>query len=200
MSTATPEDTSEKQSEIARLLVEGLDHYGEDAIGKAIQTWRAVLALDSHNAEALDYIQTADRRDQRRLPLGEQMSDAARNVVHAVTGLVEQGDLEGALDLLRSPIDNEGTALEYEATVELVRSNLLRSYSQRVGDLAGVPVQKADGEITAYNLPPDAGFVISLIDGTTSVADIISLSGMDSFEALRIVGHLLDAGIVEIGS
>jgi hypothetical protein len=154
--------------------------------------------LDPHNTEALDYIQTADRRDQRRLPLEEQMSDAARHVVHTVNDLAERGDWEAALDLLRSPVDAERTALEYEATVELVRSNLLRSYSHRVGDLSGVLVQKGGGDLTGFNLPPDAGFVISLIDGTTSIADLISLSGMDAFEALRIVGHLLDADIVEM--
>ena len=40
--------------------------------------------------------------------------------------------------------------------------------------------------------------MISLIDGTTRVADLISLSGMDAFEALRILGNLLDADIVEL--
>ncbi len=90
-----------KRAEVARLLAEGLDHYGEDAIGKALQTWRLVLDIDPHNAEALDYLQTADRRDQRRLPLEEQMSDTARRIVREVGELIGKGDWKGALDLLR---------------------------------------------------------------------------------------------------
>lgn len=188
-----------KRADITRLLAEGLDHYGDDAIGKAIQTWRLVLGMDPSNAAALDYIQTADRREQRRLPLEEQMSDTARHIVHEAGELIEKGDWEGALDLLRSPGDSDRATLEYEATTELVRSRLLRQYAARVGNLAGAPsLRDAVGDITDFNLPSDAGFMISLIDGTTSVADLISLSGMDAFEALRIVTSLLDADIVEM--
>lgn len=188
-----------KKAEIARLLAEGLDHYGEDAIGKAIQTWRHVLAIDPKNPEALDYIQTADRREQRRLPLDEQMSDTCRHIVHAVGDLVTKGDWEGAFDLLRSPGDSEPPALEFEATLEIVRSRLLRQYTERVGRLDGVPTLRgAAGDLKGYNLPSDAGFMLSLIDGITPISDLISLSGMDAFEALRIVGHLLDADIVEM--
>jgi actin-like ATPase involved in cell morphogenesis len=42
--------------------------------------------------------------------------------------------------------------------------------------------------------------MLSLIDGTTGMADLISLSGMDAFEALRIVGNLLDSEILEMRS
>jgi hypothetical protein len=189
----------ERKEQIARLLSAGLDHYGDDAIGKAIQIWRQVLELDPGNPEALDYIQTADRRDQRRLPPEEQLSDTHRRLVHEACGCIESEDWEGALDLLRSPADDEGTVLEYEATVEIVRSRLLRKYSQRVGERDGVPcLREAGGDITAFNLPSDAGFMLSLIDGTTAIEDLISLSGMDAFEALRLLGGLLDADIVEM--
>ena len=187
-----------KREEIARLLAEGLDHYGEDAIGKAIQCWRAVLDLDRNNPEALDYIQTADRREQRKLPREEQMSDTARRIVHEAGVRIGSGDWEGALDLLRSLGDSEATGLEYEATIEIVRSRLLGRYAERVGDLDSLPVVSGKGDLRGFNLPRDAGFVLSLIDGETRVADLISLSGMDAFEALRVVGQLLDAGIVEL--
>jgi len=188
-----------KEDEVARLLAEGLDHFGNDEIGLALQVWRGVFAIDPGNAEALDYIHTADRRDQRRLPLSDQLSDTARRIIHEVRGMIERSDWEAALDLLRSNNEAEPAALEYEATIEIMRSRLLRKYAARVGKLDSVPVLRgAEGDLTRYNLPPDAGFVLSLIDGTTRLADLISLSGMDAFEALRIVGHLLDAEILEM--
>ncbi len=190
-----------KREQVARLLSEGLDYYGQDEIGPAIKAWRAVLGIDVGNAEALDYLQTADRRGQRGLPIGEQMSDTARRVVHEVRGMVDRADWEGALDLLHSVPLDEPAALEVAAIVEIVRSRLLRQYSERVGNLDSVlSVRAENGDLTSYNLPPDAGFVISLIDGTTRVADLISLSGMDAFDALRIVGNLLDSEIVEMRS
>ena len=193
-----PAKKTARKEEIARLLAEGLDHYGDDRIGDAIHTWRLALQIEPKNAEALDYIQTADRRDQRRLPPDEQMSDTARRIVHAVGLQIEKEDWEGALDLLRSRGASEATSLEFEATVEIVRSRLLGQYAERVG-LDRVPMLRSGaGDITGYNLPSDAGFMLSLIDGTTCLPDLISLSGMDTFEALRIVGHLLDADIVEL--
>lgn len=188
-----------KEDQITRLLAEGLEHYGCDEIAPAIKAWRGVLALDSRNTEALDFLQTADRRDQRRLPLEEQMSDSARRIVYQAKAMIGQADWEGALELLRSRSGSEPVALEYEATVEIVRSRLLRMYTERVGDLNGhLAVSGASGDLTDLNLPSDAGFMLSLIDGTTSLADLISLSGMDAFEALRIVGGLLDSDVLEM--
>ncbi len=188
-----------KEDQIERLLAEGLEHYGCDEIAPAIKAWRAVMALDPNNAEALDFLQTADRRDQRRLPLQDQMSDSARQIVYKVRGMIERAEWEAALDLLRSRSDSEPTALEYEATVEVVRSRLLRRYTERVGNLDGIPILRdGPGDLTSHKLPSDAGFMLSLIDGTTPLADLISLSGMDAFEALRIVGNLLDSDILEL--
>ena len=48
-----------------------------------------------------------------------------------------------------------------------------------------------------YNLPAAAGFLLSAIDGRISVDELIAVSGMDPFEALRALANLLDAGIVE---
>lgn len=190
-----------KADKIARLLAEGLEHYGCDEIAPAIKAWRGVLALDRSNTEALDFLQTADRRDQRRLPVQDQMSDTERQIVHQVIGLIEGAEWEAALDLLRGRSDSEPTALEYEATLEIVRSRLLRRYTERVGNLDGIPTLKnGAGDLTSHNLPSDAGFMLSLIDGTTGMADLISLSGMDAFEALRIVGNLLDSEILEMRS
>jgi hypothetical protein len=55
-------------------------------------------------------------------------------------------------------------------------------------------------EIMKFNLPANAGFVLSMVDGNTSVNEILALSGMDPFEAIRMVNNLLEAGIVEVNS
>jgi hypothetical protein len=46
----------------------------------------------------------------------------------------------------------------------------------------------------------EAGFVLSLADGETTVEQLIALSGLDAFEALRILNHLIDAGIAGLQS
>ena len=185
------------QSEIERLLREGLDHYGAGEMSEAFRAWKAVVALDPHNVEALDYLESADRRSQRQLPPSERMSDASRRVTFEARALLGRQDFEGAFDLLCGAAESGPANLEMEATLELVRGRLLRQYRQRVGDLGSVlSLCKDPGDLAKFNLPADAGFMLSMIDGATSLADLISLSSMDAFGAMRIVQQLLDAEIV----
>jgi hypothetical protein len=185
------------QSEIERLLKEGLDHYGAGEMSEAFRAWKAVVELDPHNVEALDYLESADRRSQRQLPPSERLSDVSRRIVFEARTLLGRRDFEGTFDLLCGAAESGRANLEMEATLELVRGRLLRQYRQRVGDLGSVPrLRKDPGDVAKFNLPADAGFMLSMMDGATSLADLISLSGMDAFGAMRIVQQLLDAEIV----
>jgi transcription initiation factor IIE alpha subunit len=47
-------------------------------------------------------------------------------------------------------------------------------------------------------MPPNAGFVLSMIDGHTSADELVALASMDPFEALHTLAKLMDAGIVEV--
>ena len=54
--------TESMLDKVERLLREGLDHYGADEVGAAINCWEQVLELDPGNVEAVDYMKnhTAD--------------------------------------------------------------------------------------------------------------------------------------------
>jgi hypothetical protein len=126
-------------------------------------------------------------------PLDELVADAKR--------LVKEGELESALDLFEAVARRDPSRLELQGYVELVRSRLVQRYRERLGDLSGVlQVTLSCEETLKYNLPAHAGFLLSLIDGATSAADILSVSGMDPFEVLRMLNGLLEAGIVSVSS
>ena len=188
-----------RKSRIARLLQEGLDHYGLDEISQAIQSWQAVLELEPTNQRALDYIQNADRRQRPRPPKGKGMASAMGAVLQESRVLMQQGQLSAALDLLRSAGGPGFSTVELEATLDLVRSQLHRLHREHIGDLDRVPVLRPDvGDVTRFNLPRDAGFLLSMIDGSTASGDLVSLSGMDAFDVLHTLDALLAAGIVEM--
>jgi hypothetical protein len=190
-----------KVKEIERLLRVGLDHYGYDEVGEAILAWRGVLALDPGNAEAADYMKTADRRKHPRPEKTGKVEAAQESATLEARKLIASGQLDGALDLLRSAAGASQLSLELEATVELLRSALLREYRELVGDGSAVPEIATDpAQITKFNLPSDAGFLLSLVDGATTMESLITVSGMDSFEALRTTKSLIDAGIVRMQS
>jgi hypothetical protein len=188
-----------KEERVKRLLREGLDLYGLGEISGAIVTWEKVLELEPTNAEALDYMRTADRRKHPRPPKKENMAGAVAALLQEAQGLMRRDEFASALDLLRSASGPGFGGIEFEATMELARSRLYCIYTDRIGDLSGVPHCDSSAEsMKQYNLPADAGFLLSMVDGTTSVADLISLSGMDAFDALFTLSSLLESGLVEM--
>jgi len=133
---------------------------------------------------------------------GEVMSDGRARLDALLKDAHEalrREDLENALDLFQAAARFEPDRFEIEGYVDLVRSHLLKRYRERIGDLQVVPrlLVGAD-EVKRFNLAPDAGFMLSLVDGSTSFEQLVSLSGMAAFEAFRNLGALLDAGILGV--
>jgi tetratricopeptide (TPR) repeat protein len=180
--------------EIDRLMARGLDLYALGQIEEATACWRRVLSLDPRHAEARDYLQAAggdaEAPAARPGPSGGLLADAV--------ALLRDGGLQEALGLLETLVRSDPGNLEAQALLELARGSLLRVYRARVGSGEGVPrVRIPTAEMMKYNLPAAAGFLLSAIDGRISVDELIAVSGMDPFDALRALANLLDAGIVE---
>ena len=184
------------EAKIAKLLQEGLELYGAGEIGRAFMLWNEVLELDPGNEEALDYMRDADRRSRPRV--GES-GDGTPSIVEDARRLVHAQDEEAALELLQSA--PAGGSIESEAMIELLRARLFRRYQAELGDLTQVPrVAGEGGDLQARNLPPSAGFLLSMVDGMTPLSDLMSVSGMDRFEALRSIHRMHEAGLVEWGA
>jgi tetratricopeptide (TPR) repeat protein len=185
-------DTNDEK--VSCLLQEGLELYGTGDIARAFLLWNEALEIDPSNEEALDYIRDADRRSK---PRSGSAGVGKHSVIDDARRLLRAEDAEAALELLMSASATNN--LECEAMVELLRATLFRRYQAELGDLAKVPcrVEHSDSDLRSRNLPPRAGFLLSMIDGQTSLGDLVSVSGMDRFDAMRSLHQMLEAGIVE---
>lgn len=183
--------TQSRDEKVASLLQQGLELYGTGEVAKAFVVWREVLELEPGNEEALDYMRDADRRSRPR----DRSAPGVANVEEA-RRLVHAQDAEAAYELLTS-VGSDGH-LESDAMIELLRAKLFRRYRRALGDLSQVPrVAGESADLKGRNLPPSAGFLLSMVDGATPLADLVSVSGMDRFEALRSIQRMHDAGILE---
>ncbi len=188
-----------KEERVERLLSEGLDLYGLGDTSDSILTWEKVLEIEPRNEQALDYIRTADRRSHPRSAKKENMAGAVAAVLQEAQTLMRDQDFVAGLDLLVSASGSGFGGIEFEATMDLARSRLYCIYSDQMGDLSRVPCCDSSADsLKQYNLDADAGFLLSMVDGKTSVADLISLSGMDAFAALHTLWGLLEAGLIEM--
>jgi len=189
--------TQENEEKVSRLLQQGLELYGTGDVAQAFMLWNEVLELDPGNEEAVDYIRDADRRTK---PRGDNAEAPSPSLVEDARRLVHAANAEAALELLTSaPIGGAaGECFENEAMIELLRARLFRDYQASLGDLDQVPsVAGNAGDLQGRNLPPSAGFLLSMVDGLTPISDLISVSGMDRFEAMRSIHRMHEAGILE---
>jgi len=122
-------------------------------------------------------------------------------LLHDAQDLFRAENYEEALELYQAAASLDPARVELEGYVDLLRSRLVKIYRERIGDCRQVPRLLVPlDRITDVNLPADAGFVLSLIDGRTSFDELLSVSGMGPFEALRTFASLLAAGIVGVAA
>jgi tetratricopeptide (TPR) repeat protein len=190
----------ERTDRVAELLSEGLDSYGLGDIAKAILAWEQALVLDPGNEDAKDYIRTADRRRRPRPPVDPESSPALRALANEARALLRAREPASAFELLRHALESAPASLELQAEFDLARVRMLARYRECFGNRDALvklaPAARQD--LTRFNLPAQAGFLISQIDGHTSVSDLVTLSGLDDFEALHLLFGLCEAGIIEV--
>jgi hypothetical protein len=62
-----------------------------------------------------------------------------------------------------------------------------------------IPVVAVDlAELRQLSLDPHSGFLLSLMDGSTSVETLLDVCGMPSEEAMRRLDHLVMLGVVRL--
>jgi len=109
------------------------------------------------------------------------------------------GDFSGALtlaeDVLKvSPSDAEATSLAAKC-----REVLQDMYASRIAGMERVPtVAMSPDQIRWLSLDHRAGFMLSMIDGISSVDDLLDVSGMQRLDALRIICTLLDQKVISL--
>jgi len=189
-----------KEGQIAHLMEEGLLHYGEGRIDQAAGCWREVLRLEPEHLEAQDYLRTAGL-DTGEIELFEASGEGDAGLLVDALELFRKGETQESLELFETLARENPRRMGIQGYFELVRCHLFKHYRERIADASRVlKVKIPPEEIMRFNLPANAGFVLSMVDGNTSVNEILALSGMDPFDAVRVVNKLLEAGIVEVNS
>jgi hypothetical protein len=107
------------------------------------------------------------------------------------------GDYTGALEMAELILAEEPGNLEAAECGENCRSVLENMYSARLGPLDRIPmVVVPRTQMRWLSMDHRAGFILSLIDGSSSVDMILDVCGMPKLDALRILHELVQQKIV----
>jgi hypothetical protein len=111
------------------------------------------------------------------------------------------GDFTGALVIAESILEGNPDDLDAPRYAQSCRDVLTQMYSARLGSLDQiVRVAVPNDQIRWLTLDHRAGFLLSLIDGGSTVDQILDISGMARLDALRIMYQLLDQRVILLGS
>ena len=107
------------------------------------------------------------------------------------------GDYTGALEMAELILAADPSSLEAAECAENCRSVLENMYAARLGPTDGVPVVVVpQAQMQWLSIDHRAGFVLSLIDGFSTLEMVIDVSGMQRLDALRILHALVQQRIV----
>jgi hypothetical protein len=107
------------------------------------------------------------------------------------------GDYTGALEMSELILAEEPSDLEAAECGENCRTVLEQMYAARLGPLDRIPmVVVPRTQMRWLSMDHRAGFILSLIDGSSSVDLILDVGGMPRLDALRILHELVRQRIV----
>jgi hypothetical protein len=110
------------------------------------------------------------------------------------------GDFSGALVVAEGLLELDADDLDAQRYAQSCRDVLTQMYSARLGALSQrVRVAVPSEQIRWLSLDHRAGFVLSLIDGSSTVEELLDISGMNRLDALRILYTLFDQRVVALG-
>jgi hypothetical protein len=110
------------------------------------------------------------------------------------------GDFSGALVVAEALLEHNADDIDAQRYAQSCRDVLTQMYSARLGALSQrVRISVPSDQIRWLSLDHRAGFVLSLIDGSSTVEELLDISGMNRLDALRILYTLYDQRVIALG-
>jgi hypothetical protein len=111
------------------------------------------------------------------------------------------GDYSGALATAESILDAEPAQPDALRYAQRCRQVLMDMYTARIGLLSQVATVAVPPEqIRWLSLDHRAGFLLSLIDGHSTLDEVLDISGMPRLDALRILFSLIEERVIALSA
>lgn len=107
------------------------------------------------------------------------------------------GDFSGALTIAESLLEDDRGNADVQRYAESCRDVLKQMYMARLGALDQIPLVAVPAEQLRWlTLDHRAGFLLSHVDGVSTLEEILDISGMPHLEAMRIIYELLQQRVI----
>ncbi len=190
-----PEDVF-KNEELLHIFESGLDTFAQGDFVTAQKIWKKALEIDPKNELAIDYIRSLEEE----IPF-EDKKHAYKELLDEAIGLLGKNQLDPAYELLQMIIINNPDNSKANKFLDTAKGLLLKDYLNEIGDTdAVIELKKNMDEIMKINLTKESAFIVSMIDGNSSVDELFTLSGIDRFIFMRNLVMLLRNDIIRLAN
>ena len=108
-------------------------------------------------------------------------------------------DLTGALRFAELILGREPDNMQARQCAQNCRQRLVQLYASKIGDLSGVPVQAlSENQMRWLGLDHRSGFLLSRVDGLSTIEEVLDVCGMPRLEALKTLVDLLERGAIRV--
>jgi len=136
---------------------------------------------------------------RRTGPRSERTTIPEDPVLSEVRDRYAMGDYSGALAIAEEILSVNPDHAQAKRYAGHCRQTLEQMYCAKLGPLTQRPeVAVSDAQLRWLSLDHRTGFLLSLIDGTSSVEELLDISGMPRFEALRTLCDLLEQNVISL--
>ncbi len=108
-------------------------------------------------------------------------------------------DLTGALRFAELILGREPDNNQARLCAQNCRQRLIQLYASKIGDLQRVPIQAlSENQMRWLGLDHRSGFLLSRVDGLSTVEEVLDVCGMPRLEALKTLVDLLERGAIRV--
>jgi hypothetical protein len=151
-------------------------------------------APDSDSRDALDLV--------GRNPASSIVPPEPTEKVDPLAELRERyalGDFSGALAIAEDILGGDPDNVDAQRYAESCRDVLRQMYAARLGPMDQIPVVAIPTEQLRWlTLDHRSGFLLSHVDGVSTLEEILDVSGMNPLEAMRIIYDLLQQKVIAL--
>ncbi|NRA34113.1 MAG: hypothetical protein HRU17_12305 [Polyangiaceae bacterium] len=185
-------------------------HATPPAVGGARRDSYGRMPSDPNMGTALGLVESQERdsappsdpppsTNQHALPSEPPPPAQTGDTIQEVQDRYNVGDFTGALVIAEALLEANPDDSEASGFVDSCREVLTQMYAARLGALSQtVTISVPPNEIRWLSLDHRAGFLLSLVDGTSTVEEILDISGMTRLDALRIMFTLAQQNVVKL--
>lgn len=168
-----------------------------------VDTRRVLASMDELNDYEIEVVRKPDTGDTwKELPAqDDKLQSSARGLVDECKTALYAGRADSAVLAAEMALQlgEQAHTTEVEEILSKEHPLFERAFSNFIGDMKCAPIRAIPAEdLAAYGFDNRAAFLMSRMDGTISMNDLLYVAGMPRFEALRLIASLKRAQAIDM--